>query len=466
MTLPLWTGHRGPRVWAVCLTLVALPGGPAPAGDHPTPLVPAVETARLQTTLARDRVYLGQSVDVSVTLLLGRVSARDIRYPRLTHPGVRVSTFSAPRRGEVVEDGVTYSAYVFDATLTPTASGELRLGPAELDFDLLLPASGPAAFFGGVEPRPARVSSGETALLVLDLPRSGRPADFTGALGTFTARRQARPRTADVGQAVTVTTVIEGSGNIDRFACMDAAPAAGARAYAPRRQRAPERLTCVQVIVPDVPGTVTLPAAAFSYFAPEAESYRTLRLPPLDISVRAAEPARTGTPSPDSPPSPASVPVDAAADATDAERPPAHFGWPLALALLALSLIAAWVARIRRRRRPTAGADACPPDAGPWLARAEAALRAGDATAFHQNIHRALQAALAARHDGDPRAITVDVLVRPAGVGDDADDAVFRRLFARCDQARYAPAPAHDPEDMAETLRALRALLEKSARIG
>ncbi len=447
------------------LALTCQPVRPVFAADGAPPLMPAPDIARLDTTLSRDRAYPGQRIGVSVTLLLGRVSARDIRYPRLMHPDVRVSEFSAPRRGETVEGGVTYSTYVFDAELTPIASGELRLPPAELDFDLLLPAPGPAAFFGAVEPTLARVRSGETLLMVLPLPQAGRPPDFTGALGEFTARRQANPRQVDVGQAVTVTTVIEGSGNPDRFACPQLAPG-GARAYAARRQLAQERLTCVQVIVPDTPGSMILPAATFSYFAPEAESYRTLRLPPLDVNVRPAEPVQAAMPMPDAVPPAVAVPADGAEGATAAGNETARYQWLVLLAALVLSLAGALVVGSRQRKRMVTAADACPPDAGHWLACAQAALRAGDAMAFHDNVHRALQAALAARHNGDPRAITVGVLARQGGEDDDADDAAFRHLFARCDQARYAPAPAHDPADMAETLRALRTLLEKPARIG
>src|SRR5262249_40120157 len=72
-------------------------------------------------------------------------------------------------------------------------------------------------FFGG-DPfgarRPITVQSEPLHLEVLPLPDAGKPADFSGAVGTFDLHVSASPRELKAGDPVTITTTVEGDGNL------------------------------------------------------------------------------------------------------------------------------------------------------------------------------------------------------------------------------------------------------------
>src|SRR4029078_12623054 len=73
--------------------------------------------------------------------------------------------------------------------------------------------SNPFAQFG--ERRDVQVTSEPVALEVKPLPPNAPPS-FSGAIGSFTMATEAKPKSVQVGDPITVTTAISGRGNFDR----------------------------------------------------------------------------------------------------------------------------------------------------------------------------------------------------------------------------------------------------------
>jgi hypothetical protein len=71
----------------------------------------------------------------------------------------------------------------------------------------------PFAQFG--ERRDIQISSDPVALEVKPLPPNAPPS-FSGAIGSFTMATDAKPKSVQVGDPITVTTTISGRGNFDR----------------------------------------------------------------------------------------------------------------------------------------------------------------------------------------------------------------------------------------------------------
>src|SRR5439155_23225034 len=109
-------------------------------------------------------------------------------------------------------------------------------------------------------------------------------------------------------------------------------------------------------------------------------------------------------------------------------------------------------------------------DARAAIARARAALRAGDRATFHDMVAGAVHDYLAAKLDLPPGAVTAQsaaARLRGAGLATDVA-AELEAFFTACEQARFAPAGA-DGADMQRTLERADAIvraLERERRLG
>jgi len=130
---------------------------------------------------------------------------------------------------------------------------------------------------------------------ILPLPTRGRPAGYSGAVGHFTLSRQATPSVIHSGDPVTVTTRIEGVGNIDSFPCQSIL-LSGVHSYPPRARRGGDRLACEQVLLPKSATVLVIPEARISFFDPEAARYRTATSPALGLTLIHPERSHAASP--------------------------------------------------------------------------------------------------------------------------------------------------------------------------
>ena len=394
-------------------------------------LVVATEVAAetelfLELRPEKQQVYIHEPLTVSVTLLAGQVTLRDIRYPRLKHPAFRIGEFAPPHQDTLQRQGQDYRSHAFAATLLPLKPGRHTLGPAELDCDRLDPDTGAAAYFGASEPRSVTLHSETTTITVLPLPAQGRPADFSGAVGRYRLSRQAAPLQVAPGDPVLLTTHIQGSASgMAALTCPEFAQA-GMRAYPPRTVRTSERLLCEQVLVPQIGGRLEIPAYRFSYFDPLSERYHTLNSPALSLQVSA----------PATPPAPVSAPVAAV---TPSGGLP---GWRIWMGVLMMAALA-WHF-LRRRNIPEQPVDNRE-SARAALRRAEAAE---DPTICYEAAFRCAQILAAApAHQPAP-----GISAAPDG------DRRLAEVFRECDAVRYGRAPRGEVE-MKKLCASLREVL-------
>jgi hypothetical protein len=438
---------RPPRLLALLVLLSALDSAPAWAAPEPQPSPAAPGGLALELKVEKTRIYLHEPTILSVTLLSGPETPRNIGYPRLSAPGFRLGEFGLPVQQSGVRDGVEFNSYQFRATLTPQKSGTLQLDPAQLDCELLAPAAGPAAFFGGTEAKRMTLRSAALPLTVLPLPREGRPAGFSGAVGRFTLTRVARPAVLQAGDPVTVRTIIRGSGNLGAFSC-NAIAAPGLTSFAPRRELSANALACEQVVIPETANVREVPAVGISFFDPGKERYRTATCAALPLRVSA----------PVAPAAPARPPLPRAEPASPPKRlalmPGSGY---LAAGLLLAAALGGTLLKlpVRRRRDPRAASDAAPPpNFRELLSQAQAAEDAGDAATLYRTIFRALQAGLGNRLQLPAAGLTAsfcpDALPEPL-----LQDA--GQLFCQCDRVRYGK---HSPSsaEMRADLQKMQAM--------
>jgi hypothetical protein len=315
-------------------------------------------------------------------------------------------------------------------------------------------------FFGATVSKNITVTSPETAIKVLPLPEEGRPAEFSGAVGSFKISTDISSATNTAGDPLTLRMHVSGSGNFDRVESNMLAGDGQWKTYQPKAAFSQAdstgyrgEKTFEQPLVALQPGVQTIPPLAFSFFDPGTRRYETLRSPPLRVTVSPS--------AADSAAGPAPALANAAAppgDAMHGALRPDHaqtlghtdslVPWYLrprylhVASTLALLFAGGWVALRRRERnardlqlqrerlRREAG-EAC-------LKRMASAAGARDTALFFSSARSALQQYLSAAWQIEPEQVTAAEL--DARLGPDAHD--IRQLFVLADEANYsADAP-------------------------
>lgn len=127
---------------------------------------------------------------------------------------------------------------------------------------------------------------------VADAPAEGRPADYTGAVGQFTLAARLDPVDAKVGDLLTLTLTLKGTGTLDRVGAPDlkriAAIEEAFRVYdAAEATRGGQRVFTYRLR----PKTTTLaefPPVQMAVFDPIAQKYETLRTKPIALHIAEA----------------------------------------------------------------------------------------------------------------------------------------------------------------------------------
>jgi hypothetical protein len=404
----------------------------------------------LEVRPEKDRAYLHERVPVTVTLLAGPVSARNIQYPRLRGPGFGAMEFGPPRQKTISRNGIEYTAHEFATIITPLVAGRLELGPAEIRCDVPAPASGAAAFFGGGEPRSVALRSEPASLTVLPLPALGRPVGFAGAVGRFTVTRRATPTEVRIGNPITVITRVGGVGDFDSHAC-EPIELSGVRVYPPRMKRTKNQLSCEQVLFPETATDLEIPAAVISFFDPLTGGYATSKSTPIRLTAAPTSQPKTGP----------------TAAATREPPGPGSSGkpdWLMWGSLTGALAVAATVFHLVTRRRRMAPAAA--PDAigglNRLLAEADAALADADPRRFYGAAFRLAQAAAAGCLNLPRSGMTAGSLNVMTESGDCPESLcpLLGDVFHECDAFRYGRS-IRDRSHMARTFKQLELIVSR-----
>jgi len=400
---------------------------------------PGNDAVSLDIELDRNRVYVGETVKVTVTLSAKGGNLRNIGYPQLPPIKGKQLAFTPPQQLDRQHE--SGAAYRFAAALTPAEAGEFRFGPAAISLELLQSAAGAAAFFGETAPQAVTAQSRTMLLTVLPLPAAGRPKSFAGVAGNFQMTLAPTQSAMLVGAPMTIITKFKGSGDLSRADCPNL-ESPMVKSYPPRPFRTAGSMRCEQVIIPSAAGA--LPSLEWSYFNPQQQRYIT-----LTASLPAAAPVGN--------PSTAEAAVRPQPTQT-VPRPATDWqttGLPVlaALALLLLSL-AAWLSRRRRKSPPTAAAYQMPADDITTLVQAlEDANESGSVEKFYSLLFGILQR-VAASFSGTSAAGVCGVsreAALPAGIELDA-------LFSRCHSVRYGRL-VPSPDAMRNDLKQLHTIL-------
>lgn len=371
-----------------------------------------------------------------------------------------------------------YEVFRVSAAVPANDVGTLRIGPVFIQANY--PLAVRRGFFGDEVTRSRRESARADAIeiQVKAPPLDGRPADYSGALGSFEMKVDAQPRRVEQGQPVTLTIAFRGAplGGI--------APPNLARIteLVSRFDFASDEMVgdmngewkvFRRAIFPRKAGEQTVPAITWSYFDIPGERYVTLSSEPIAIVVDppppAAGPSLTftlPTPAPREPEltlltgglSPNYIDVDGLLVAQEFAPGVAHAAAlaapPLAwlLVLIAVRRRRYWNTHHGEARRRRALKNAC--------AALDRAARINAPADLFPALARALTGYVSDRLNLDARALT-PVEVRAALAARGVHPELLGEICAFLDQAdalRYAGSVNPDPR--AADVRRVRQWLE------
>ncbi|MBX3406151.1 MAG: BatD family protein [Phycisphaeraceae bacterium] len=290
--------------------------------------------AGLSASLSHSRAYIGQPLRLTVTwLLLSEpedpvltlglpADSMDI-YPlpagaTAAEPSPRVAEMDfvpfhgapkRPIRGKVRAvnlDGEVRTEFSAEFLIVPRQAGQIAIGPVRCDFKAVV-GQRPRSLLDSpferntITQRQYSLAPADT-LEVLDLPSRGRPANFSGLVGSFLLDASCSPREASVGEPLTLNLMLRSPLPILNPPPVDLARSspgttdgAGGIAMLFRVPRDP--------VLPQSAGEMTLYTAAIrarstraqsvppieiSYFDPDDGQYKIARSPPVSLNIRPA----------------------------------------------------------------------------------------------------------------------------------------------------------------------------------
>lgn len=240
-------------------------------------------------------VYVGEQVTLTVRFYQGvRILERpDYRAPAAT--GFWVENLPGERTYYTQVEGRQYHVTELRTALFPTASGQLEIGPATVHCVLEQnPFQDPFSLFGSfARGEPRAVESAPLKITARALPKEGRPADWSGAVGKFTIAARLDPPQVKVGEATSLIVRLTGQGNIRSVGDPKLPNVPGLRTFDSGSTIEDQReggtfggmKQITQVMVAEASGQYPIPAIEYPVFRPDLGRYEIIRTQPLNLTV-------------------------------------------------------------------------------------------------------------------------------------------------------------------------------------
>ena len=464
----------------------------------------------MRIILKKKTAYVGELVPMTIKAYFRQgIQATINSEPHITGESfVLQHRAKKPLQTEELVNGIPYSVLTWNDSISGVKAGKF---PLEVDLGATLlvrqqvvhpsgmfgsPFFGDAflnSFFGGgYKEKRVKLVGPKRSLTILDLPEKGRPANFGGAIGTFSLLVSVKPTTAKVGDPLTLKMVVTGTGNFDRVEPPVFPVGGGWKTYTPSSEfkdlgNGRGRKKFEQAIVPTSSSLRAVPSVSFTYFDPGSRQYVTLKSDAIALHLQgngpAAAVATPAQPAPapaapekkkTGPPPEKTLPAAITPAATAGLAPletdlgvlsrriiPTYkkswfIGW---IGISLLLLATGWFLRLRRQRLLADPSILQRRDLDRKLKHhyqeMEQALAAGDSDRFLQSCRAAIQDRLGLAWQQEARAITLAALQERLAAG-----SPLITVFQQAEHGSYVGIHM-DREEMRSTLNLVRKELEK-----
>ena len=472
----------------------------------------ASKLAFAELVVAKKDAYVGEMVPAEIRLGFDpRARGRLQDGPELSGQGFTTQKLQQPRENLETIGGRTYQVYTFKTAIAAARPGKLEIGPVTAKAVVVLPrrpSTSPRTRprspfdlfnlddpfsdpffsdpFGSTGERTELPIQSETAALNVKPLPPNTPPNFSGAIGNFTMTADAKPKTVQVEDPITVTSTIAGRGNFDRMNGPALEDERGWHKYPPSSKFKQDddvgmsgEKTFEMVIAPNEKKPA-VPPLVFAFFDPVKETYVTLRSTAVPIQVEggagpsaATAPAVAATSAaPTSTvgviPAPTAKPQDILYQLIDLGRVrsftpiyarPVFWIAQLASFILLLGFVGWKIRQAKIDNLEAQRTAALQQESGELLRK----LRRGELSPqeYFSNASRVVRVKTALVKNLNPNAVDAETAAKASDLGEH-ERAQLRTLFDRSDELRFSGsgngAKTISSEEREEVLRLLESL--------
>jgi hypothetical protein len=469
------------RTPELTLNVTGSSGGSSARAGRATEAVDPAKFGFVELILTKPSAYVGEMIPVEVRVGFNVRVRVEALGAGVSINGQGFTTQKMPDARQTVEtiNGNTYQVLTFKTAIAAARTGKIDIGPAEITPVVRISQPGtrsprmPRDLFDMNDPffdnffndpmfaptirKEITLRSEPATLDVKPLPPNA-PQNFSGAVGIFTMTADAKPKTAGVGDPVTVTADISGRGSFDRVTAPSIEDERGWHKYPPSAKFKQDDDVGISgtksfdaVLTPNEPKS-TIPRLLFSYFDPIKENYVTLRSDPIPVRVEGGTvPAPTAAGGPAVTAAPSAIaattpkPADILYQLTERPARPQSFTplfarrifWIAQIfPLLALIGFIGWKIRTTHLGNRDAQYRAA---LQAEMAELQRKLRRGDGSPgqYFAEASRAVQLKTALAKNISPAAVDADMAAAVFKL-DRTGREQLRRLFERSDELRYS----------------------------
>ena len=282
------------------------PAAAPQARPAPRPAAASGPDIFVTTELDRRRALVNEQVTLSFKFYTAVSLMGNPEYNPPKLEGFLTEDLPPLRHYNVIIKGRPYYVTEIKMALFPLQTGKLSIGPATVHCQVQQDITAdPFAsdffdkFFsqGLITPKAKTMTTQPLTLQVDPIPSAGRPPDFNGAVGRFSLSASLDKTRAKVGDAVTLSMILQGSGNLKSLGNPDLPELPSWRVFDPvasvneekRGDQVQGSRVTRTVLVPRVSGELTIPPIALSYFDTDQQRFVRLQTKSMTVSVAPGE---------------------------------------------------------------------------------------------------------------------------------------------------------------------------------
>ena len=256
----------------------------------------------LRAALSSKKVYVEEQAIYTLKLYCQkRVGDLSLNLPETEH--LTFKQLGNPAEYQGVYNGESYKILEVRYSLTASEEGIYAIRPSRMNMTVFESRRrSPRSLFDDPlfsmsSRRPMTLDSEPLELEVAPLPHKGRPAGFSGLVGTFEIESRLEPSRIKAGGSATLTVFLKGRGNIKRMPDLKMSDLDQIKVYADQpvleKKTDSKGLTGSKTmkwaLVPEKEGKYRVPPLAVSFFDIAGHKYRTIKTRPHSLDVLPGE---------------------------------------------------------------------------------------------------------------------------------------------------------------------------------
>ncbi|MFH0975628.1 MAG: BatD family protein [Spirochaetota bacterium] len=235
----------------------------------------------LTAALSSARAYLEEEVQYTLRLYY----KNDIS--NITPVIPEADGLSFKQIGKAVEYSTTYNSKNYQVielkfSVAAARAGRFNINPARMTMLVRIPQRrqdddelfSMDDFFSNIRGKQVTLASNPLVLDVLGVPEAGKPADYTGLIGTYSITSELTPGRIKAGESATLTVTVKGSGNVNRIPDLKMPDIKNAKIYSDEPkldiQQSEKGIAGIKTmkwaIVPEKQGQYIVPSLTIAYF--------------------------------------------------------------------------------------------------------------------------------------------------------------------------------------------------------